>query len=181
MGRRELENKIYEALEPAVSREGVKLLDIELTSEGKSPVLRVVIYKPEGISLDDCARVDRAVGPILDEMDPIPTSYNLEVSSPGLERTLRRDVEFDIFSGKLCRVTLFSPYNGLRSYVGILAGLGQDENGQDAVLLDLVDDKEKGTSAKRIALNRKHVSKVQLVYSDKLEKEDSGMSERRRE
>ena len=142
-------------LEPVVERTGVRLLDVELITGSNGPILRVTIYKPEGVSLDDCVAVNNLVEPILDETDPIPGSYNLEVSSPGLERTLKRDKEFTIFKGRDCRVNFFAPLNGVRSIEGVFTGL--DDSGK--VILELPDGV--------VAFNRNNISKVQLVYREK--------------
>jgi len=162
--RREIENKLFEVFEPAVRDAGLELLDVEIIHQGKRTVLRVTIYRPEGVTLDDCVTIEKILSPQLDELDPIPGSYNLEVSSPGLERTLRRDKEFAIFKGRLCQVNLFAPVDGRRVYRGVLMGLKpeDDATGNEAVFLE--------TDGGVVALRRKDVSKVQLLYTG--EKED---------
>lgn len=156
MGRRDIEEKLFRDLEPLVSGKGSELLDVELVSENRMSVLRVTIYKPEGITLDDCAGVQRVLSDRLDETDPVPGSYNLEVSSPGLERTLRRDKEFGIFRGKPCQVNLFAPFEGKRVFEGELVGLESGESGKGFVVLETPD----GT----VRLDRSIVSRVKLVY-----------------
>jgi len=158
VGRREILNNLFETFGPIVENMGLELLDIEFTSEAGRPILRVTIYKPEGVTLDDCVSVDRAVSPILEEMDPIPGSYSLEVSSPGLERALKRDKEYEIFSGRACRVNLYGPIDGKRTFEGALIGLGGTQ-GEEAVII-------RGEHGE-IALPRRNVSKVQLVYQEK--------------
>lgn len=153
VSRREIEDKLFLAFEDEVRRAGVELLDVELTSEAKRTVLRVVIYSPDGVTLDDCVEVDRILGPILDQMDPITESYNLEVSSPGLERVLRRDKEYRLFAGRKCRVNLFAPYEGTRSVEGVLMGLSDD--GQSVLVRP---------DGEPISLPRSNISKVKLVY-----------------
>ena len=151
-------NKLFEVLEPFLKDMGYELLDVELTSEAGRPILRVTIYKPEGITLDDCVAVDKAIDPVLEELDPIPSSYNLEVSSPGLERTLKRDKEYEVFRGRACRVNLYAPVDGKRTFEGTLVGLGQTADEETVVIRGEHGD---------IALPRRNVSKVQLVYKER--------------
>lgn len=163
MKRREIENKLFEVFEPVVRDAGLELLDVELIYQGKRTVLRVTIYRPEGVTLDDCVKIEKILSPRLDELDPIPGSYNLEVSSPGLERTLRRDKEFTIFKGRLCQVNLFAPVEGRRVYQGVLMGLKPEDGatGNEVVFLE--------TDGGVVALRRKDVSKVQLLYTGEKE------------
>ena len=117
-------------------------------------ILRVTIYKAEGLPWTVCA-VDRALDPILEELDPIPGSYNLEVSSPGLERTLKRDKEYEVFSGRDCRVNVYAPADGKRFFEGTLVGLDKSTDEETVVIRDEHGD---------VAIPRRNVSKVQLVY-----------------
>lgn len=141
---------------------GLELLDVEILFENKRRILRITIYKKTGVTLDDCVLVQNALGRWLDEHDPIPESYNLEVSSPGLERTLKRDKEFVLFRGSLCRANLFAPVDGKRSFQGVLLGLEKGPGGEQEVMLD--------TGQGAMAFPRKNVSKVQLVYDPKAPK-----------
>jgi ribosome maturation factor RimP len=156
LSRREVLNDLFEAFEPVVRDAGVELLDIELTSEAGTTILRVTIYRPQGVTLDDCVAVDKILSPLLDEIDPFPGSYNLEVSSPGLERRLKRNKEFQIFSGRLCRVNLYGPVDGKRSFQGILMGL--TDSPEEAVIINTKEGQK--------ALSRQNISKVQLVYQE---------------
>jgi ribosome maturation factor RimP len=158
VGQKDVVDKLFEVFEPFLKDMGYELLDVELTSDMGRQILRVTIYKTEGITFDDCIAVDKALDPILEELDPIPGSYNLEVSSPGLERTLKRDKEFEIFSGRECRVNLYAPVDGKRSFEGILVGLDRSADEESVVIRDEDGD---------IALPRHNVSKVQLVYKEK--------------
>ncbi|MGI6620004.1 MAG: ribosome maturation factor RimP [Bacillota bacterium] len=158
MGQKDALNKLFETFEPLLKDMGYELLDVELTSEMGRPILRVTICKPEGITLDDCVAVDKALDPVLEELDPIPGSYNLEVSSPGLERTLKRNKEYEVFSGRACRVNLYAPVDGKRTFEGTLVGLGQIGDEQAVVIRG-----EHG----ELALPRRNVSKVQLVYKER--------------
>ena len=83
--------------------------------------LRLYIDKAEGISIEDCELISRAVDPLLDEADPIPESYTFEVSSAGAERTLKRPSDFERFIGSQVEVKLYNMKDGRKEYVGILA------------------------------------------------------------
>ncbi len=139
VSRRDIEDKLFRDFEPLVEGLGVDLLDVEFTSENRSSVLRATIHKAEGVTLDDCASVQRVLSDRLDETDPIQGSYMLEVSSPGLERSLRRDKEFGIFKGRPCRVNLFAPVQGKRTWAGELVGLDKDPAGSETVVLSTPD------------------------------------------
>ncbi|HHY16526.1 MAG TPA: ribosome maturation factor RimP [Firmicutes bacterium] len=158
MSRRKILDSLFQTFEPLVKDAGAELLDVELTSEAGRPILRVTVYKPQGVTLDDCVAVDRILDPLLDEIDPLPGSYNLEVSSPGLERTLKRDKEYEVFRGRLCRVNLYGPVDGKRVYQGALVGL-RGPYDEEAVIID--------TDKGQIALLRRNISKVQLIYQEK--------------
>jgi ribosome maturation factor RimP len=119
---------------------GVELLDVEMLSENRMTVLRATIYRPEGITLDDCARTQHILSDRLDEIDPIQGSYSLEVSSPGIERVLRRPKEFAIYRGEPCQVNLFAPQDGKRVFEGRLVELAVEPDGSETVVIE-VDDR----------------------------------------
>jgi len=103
--------------------EGIEIVDVELKGTGGSRLLRIYIDKPEGVSHGDCEFVSRNVGTILDVEEVVPGGrYTLEVSSPGLERPLKKARDFERFSGEKIKVTLREPVAGKRSWVGILIG-----------------------------------------------------------
>lgn len=158
MGRKELEDQIFADFEPLVRDAGAELLDVEILTEYGRTILRAYIYRPDGVTLDDCVAVQDVLSLRLDETDPIPGSYCLEVSSPGLERVLRREKEFAIFAGRECQVNLYSPYKGKRVYVGKLAGLIKDP--VDGTRESVVLETDKGIET----FDRRNVSKVQLRY-----------------
>jgi ribosome maturation factor RimP len=111
---------ISEIALPIVEKLGCELWDVEYVSEAGQWYLRVYIDKPEGISIDDCEAVSRAIDPILDERDPIPTSYIFEVSSAGLERPLKKPEHFERFIGEPVEVKLYKPQNGSKLFIGTL-------------------------------------------------------------
>ena len=88
--------------------------------------MRLYIDKPGGVSIDDCEAVSRAMDPILDEADPIPTSYIFEVSSAGAERVLKRPRDFERFTGEQVEIRHYQPVQGVKSHVGALVGRAGD-------------------------------------------------------
>ena len=94
----------------------------EYVKEAGAWYLRVYIDKAGGVSLDDCEAVSRALDPILDEADPIPTSYIFEVSSAGVERELKRPSDFEKFMGSQVEVRHYQPVEGAKSHTGLLRG-----------------------------------------------------------
>jgi ribosome maturation factor RimP len=90
-------------------------------------LLRLYIDSPNGISLDDCERVSRAVSETLDAADPIPSHYTLEVSSPGLDRVLRTREHFERFAGERVRLEMMQPIEGRKRFAGRLLGVGESD------------------------------------------------------
>lgn len=116
-------DKLTALLEPVVEKAGYELVDLEYQRESGHWVLRLFIDRPQGITLDDCELVSQRVGACLDEVDPIPHSYLLEVSSPGINRVLRKDNDFIRFRGQLVSVRTYAPVEGRRQFRGELEGL----------------------------------------------------------
>ena len=112
--------RITALIQTTVEEQGVTLWDVRFVKEGASHYLRVFIDKPEGINIDDCTNVSHAIDPILDEADPIDCAYYLEVSSPGIERELTRDIHFEYALGKKIRMRLFKAVDGKKEFEGIL-------------------------------------------------------------
>lgn len=107
---------------PVCDELGLILWDVEYVKEGADYTLRITIDSEEGVTIDDCERMTRAIDPILDEDDPIENSYRLEVSSPGVERTLTRPEHFEAMEGAEVEVKLFAPVDGSKTHRGILSG-----------------------------------------------------------
>lgn len=137
---------------PVVEQMGLSLWDVEFVKEGARQILRVTIDSENGIGIDDCERVHRAIDPLLDEADPIETPYHLEVSSPGIERELRTSAHLAACRGAEVELRLFAPKNGKKTFQGILAG--QDEAGN--VLLD-----QNGTVT---VFDRQTISKIRTIF-----------------
>lgn len=115
---------------PLAEELGYELVAVEYRKEGPNWVLRCFIDSPTGIGLNECQCFSEALGKLLDKADPIPGSYLLEVSSPGLERQLRKDTDFARFVGSKIELTLHKALNGQKVYQGELLGLVMGEIGQ---------------------------------------------------
>ncbi|HHX77128.1 MAG TPA: ribosome maturation factor RimP [Firmicutes bacterium] len=100
-----------------------ELVDVEFVKERGRKVLRVTIDKEGGITLADCEKISRSLGDYLDQKDPIDASYNLEVSSPGIERPLKKEADFERFSGRRIKVTTYAPVGARKNFTGTLLGL----------------------------------------------------------
>ena len=96
--------RIRDLFQPTLNFLGYELYDLALTGTGRHTTLRVRIDRPEGVTLDDCERVSKSLSALLDQADPLPTRYDLEVSSPGAERPLRNLEEYRRFVGKRANV-----------------------------------------------------------------------------
>ncbi len=120
-------DELLKLLEPAVERLGYELADLEVRLGSKSGLVRVFIDKPDGIDLDDCEKVSLAVSALLDVEDPVPGNYNLEVSSPGLDRKLTKVEHFQRFEGETVKVQMRFPVEGRRRFRGKLVS-SDDEN-----------------------------------------------------
>lgn len=113
-------------LEPTIERLGYELIDLELQFGGRSGVVRAFIDRPDGIGLDDCEKVSRAVSALLDVEDPLPGHYNLEVSSPGLDRKLTKIEHFQRFTGETVKVQTRFPIAGRRRFKGKLLAVANE-------------------------------------------------------
>src|SRR5215470_5224507 len=115
-------NRVRQLVQQVVEGQGYELVEVELKGAGKSSVLRIFIDRADGISHRDCELVSEQVGTVLDVEDLIPSSYTLEVSSPGLERKLVKESDYTRFSGKLARVQTRIPLNQQKVFRGRLQG-----------------------------------------------------------
>ena len=128
--------RVAQVVEPAIEAEGYALVDIELKGGDGGRVLRLFIDKPEGeeggITLDDCQRVSVLVNPLLDVEDTIEGRYFLEVSSPGVNRRIRKREDFERFAGSKVKIRTRSPMSGRRNFTGIIESV----EGDDVLLRD---------------------------------------------
>ena len=113
--------------EPLAEELGYFLWDMEYVKEGADMYLRITIDSEEGITIEDCEKMHRAIDPLLDEADPIEDAYHLEISSPGIERDLKNDMQINACEGWDVEVRLYAPIDGAKSYLGVL--VGTDKNG----------------------------------------------------
>lgn len=150
-GAKNIAAEVEAFLSPVVEALGYCLWDVEYVKEGSEWYLRITIDSEDGITIDDCEKVHRAIDPVIDEHDPIENSYHLEVSSPGIERVLRTDAHIEAFTGAEVEVRLFAAVDGKKNLRGILGGLS------DGKLLLTV-----GGSA--LAIDRAKISRITTVY-----------------
>ena len=136
--------------EEVAAHQGVEVVDVEYVKERGEYFLRIFIDKPGGVTLDDCQAFSEEIGGLLDEVDPIPQSYSLEISSPGVERPLKKEGDFERFAGRLAAVKTYSPLDGRRNFKGVLRGL------QDGSVVIEVDGRQ-------VAIPREAIAKAHLV------------------
>lgn len=126
MAAQDVRDLILAALEAAAAQHGVSIVDVEVAGSSKSPIVRARIewadHDRPTITLDEVAEQSGWVGEVLDEVDPFSESYLLEVSSPGLDRPLRRIEDFERFSGQQAQIKL-EGYEGRRNYTGTIEGV----------------------------------------------------------
>ncbi len=114
--------------QPIADELGYILWDVEFVREGSQRILRITIDSEEGITVDDCEKMHRAIDPVLDEADPIEEAYFLEVSSPGIERELRTDEHISYCVGADVEVKLYAPREGSKVYRGELLPINEAGN-----------------------------------------------------
>lgn len=121
-------NDLWSLIEPVVEGLGYEVVDIEFRPHPKDGLLRIYIDQEQGIQLEDCTAVSRQISAMLDVEDPIPGQFNLEVSSPGLDRPLRKTEDFERFTGQAVKIKLSMPtIEGQRNFTGKLLGLKDNE------------------------------------------------------
>lgn len=137
MSKRETyEAKTEKLLEPITEQYGVEIYDVEYVKEGSDYYLRAYIDKPEGVDILDCEKVSRALSDVLDQEDFIDEAYILEVSSPGLGRTLKKDRHLEKSIGQEIEIKLFKPIDKCKEFSGILKEF-------DTETITIVTDEEK--------------------------------------
>jgi ribosome maturation factor RimP len=146
---REIISSLWKLIEPILDPEGLELVELEFKREGSRLILRLYIDSPSGVTLDDCQAVSRQVGALLDIKDPIKRPYVLEVSSPGINRVLRKDKDFIRFAGSPVRIKTRYKIDGQRNFQGTLMGM---ENSK--IILEV--------EGNRIELDSEEVDKARL-------------------
>ena len=144
-----IEEKVENLLKPVIEENGYDLYDVEYAKEGKNYFLRIYIDKPEGIDLKDCEKVNDLINDLLDKADYIKEQYFLEVSSPGIERNLRKDKHLEQNIGNEIYIKLFQKdKSGKKEYEGILKEFNEE-------LIILEED---------IQIERKNIAQIKTVY-----------------
>jgi len=128
-----VESRVEAVIADAIKAAGYDLWDISYYRQGAGNVLEITIDSPEGIGIDDCEKVSTLIDPLIDEADPIPVAYSLNVSSPGIERDLTLPRHFDFCAGSEARLKLFRPLpgTGTRTVTGILSGYDSEADAVD--------------------------------------------------
>ena len=146
-----IEQKVETLLKPKIEELGYELYDVEYVKEGPEYYLRIYIDKESGIDLNDCEKVSNEINEILDKADYIKEQYYLEVSSPGIERKLRKDKHLEQNISKNVEIKLFKKdNNGKKEYTGKLKAFNQEE-------IIIETDKE-------IAIERKNIAQIKTIY-----------------
>ncbi len=147
-----IEEKVEELIKDKIENIGYSLYDVEYAKEGPNYYLRIYIDSPKGINLDDCEKVSNEINEKLDEADYIKEQYYLEVSSPGIERAIRKEKHLEQNIGKKVEIKLFKKdENGKKDYIGILEKFNSEE----------ITIK---TEEQEIKIERKNISQMKTVY-----------------
>ena len=148
-----IEDTIWKMAEPVVLENGLELIDVEYVKEGAEWYLRLFLDKEgeDGVDLDDCELISRKLSDLLETADPITQAYRLEVSSPGIERPLKRTKDFQRFKGEKVQIKTFSDVEGKKQFIGILG-----ETTEDTVMIEV--------EVVPIGIPRKKISKANLVW-----------------
>ena len=146
-----VEERIETLIKDTIENIGYDLYDVEYAKEGPNYYLRIFIDNENGIELNDCEKVSNAINEMLDESDIIKEQYYLEVSSPGIERIIRKDKHLEQNKGKQIEVKLFKKdKNGNKSYIGELEDF-------DAETITIKNEKE-------ITIERKDIASMRTIY-----------------
>ena len=119
MGRGNIVELVTDWVDEIIKGSDLELVDVEYVKESTGWILRVFLDKPGGIDLDDCQAVSAVLDKKLDQEDPIPGAYSLEVSSPGLERPLKKRADYERFAGRLVQIRTYSGVHGRKRFEGI--------------------------------------------------------------
>ena len=146
------EKKVLAILEPILEEKALELADLEFVKEGPNWYLRVYIDKDGGVTIEDCENVSRILEKKLDETDPIEQAYILEVSSPGIDRPLKKPEHFEKYIGEIIDIKLYKPLEGKKEYQGELK---QFDNGVITIIEEDGAEKQfiqKETASVRLAV-----------------------------
>lgn len=151
MRREHIEDLIAQEVEQIIAGTALELVDVEYVRE-KNWYLRVFIDKDGGVDLEDCQRVSEKLSKVLDEKDPIQDNYLLEVSSPGLDRILKKDKDFIRYAGRTVDIHFFKPYKGTKDLVAELV-----RKNEDGTVTVRIDEQEETLILKDISQIRLHI------------------------
>lgn len=129
-----------------------ELVDVEYVKEGSLKFLRIYIDKGGEMSLDDCQKLSRLISEKLDEVDPIEENYMLEISSPGLDRQLKKDRDFEREKGKEVELKLFKAKDGIKDFEGILLGLNENNEIEIQINENVINFPRKEVAVVRLAV-----------------------------
>ena len=147
MGKVKVTELVKRELTPFLEENGYELFMTEFVKEGKDWYLRLYIDAEEGVSIADCEKVSGFLGKRMDELDPIEQNYILEVSSPGLDRPLIKDSDYEKYKGRIVDVTLYKAVDGSKQFTGELLGLV----GNAVMVKDEVDGQERAFPMESVA------------------------------
>lgn len=151
MARKKIDEIVTELVEPIVEENSFELVDVEFVKEGANWYLRIYIDKEGGVTIDDCQIVSEKLSDKLDDADPIEQSYFLEVSSPGLDRPLKKEKDFEKYKGEQVEVRVFQPIEGKKVFEGELLGLRDGKVGIKPAADDIMEfDRDKVSLVKRV-------------------------------
>ena len=142
--------KLNELLQPLVEDLGYEFVGLEYNSMGKHSTLRIYIDGEDGVGIEDCETVSRETAALLDVKDPIKSRYNLEVSSPGLDRPLFTPAHYEEFIGHIAQINLYAPQEGRRKFSGKILNAGESSVSIDQDGLDVALDYDNIAKAKLV-------------------------------
>ncbi|QPJ66383.1 MAG: ribosome maturation factor RimP [Candidatus Nitrohelix vancouverensis] len=120
MAKSSISHQVTEIVEPIAQEDGLELVDVEYKKSGPSWILRIYIDKVGGITLKDCQNLSRQISDLVDINEVISIPYVLEVSSPGLDRPLKKERDFTKYAGKKIKLKTFSPIQGQKNFTGVI-------------------------------------------------------------
>ncbi len=126
MPKENIRDLVFNLAEPVVEENGLELVDVEFVKEGANWYLRVFLDKDTGVELDDCEKISRILSDLLDKEDPIAQAFFLEVSSPGLDRPIKKEKDFQKYFGQKVIVHTYSPFEGKKLHQGQLGSYHQE-------------------------------------------------------
>jgi ribosome maturation factor RimP len=179
------DRQLLELIDPVAESLGLEIVRVRLMGGTLRQRLQIMAERPSDhdISVEECARLSRAVSEVFDAADPIAGEYLLEVSSPGIDRPLTRLIDFDLFEGFEARLEADRMVEGRKRFKGVLAGLDKDEAGTDMVAIDL--DGEDDTALipfdwvvdAKLVMNDDLIKRGAALRAARGEPEDDGLPE----